>query len=113
MSMSSKISAFIAYLLFVFGWLFVMTFRRNDQFAVFHAKQSLRLTIFAVGIPAAWGLGGYFISLIPFVGPILASATFSLVIVAFFTIFIAWVIGMSNALRARWVSVPMFGVSDI
>ncbi len=109
MSLSSKISAFIAYLLLIFGWLFVMIFRRDDAFAVFHAKQSLRLTIFLVAIPAVWALGAYFVALIPFVGPILASATFTLVITAILVLFIAWIIGMSNALRAKWVAVPMFG----
>lgn len=109
MSTSSKVSAFIAYLLLIFGWLFVMIFRRDDTFAVFHAKQSLRLTIFLVAIPAAWGLGGFFVALIPFVGPILASATFTLVMVAVIALFIAWLFGMSNALRGRWAAVPMFG----
>ena len=109
MSMSSKISAFIAYLLLIFGWLFVMIFKRGDEFAVFHAKQSLRLTIYLVAIPAAWALGAYFVALIPFVGPILASATFTLVMVAILRCSSPGSIGMSNALRARWAQVPMFG----
>ena len=86
-----------------------MIFRRTDTFAVFHAQQSLRLTIFLVAIPAAWALGAFFVSLIPFVGPLLASATFGLVIAAIITLFIVWIIGMLNALRGRWSLVPMFG----
>ena len=109
MSMSSKISAFIAYLLLIVGWLFVMIFRRSDEFAVFHAKQSLRLTIFVVAIPLIWAVGGYIISFIPFLGPIFATATFTLVMIAAMALFIAWLFGMSNALRGKWSQVPMFG----
>ncbi len=109
MSMSSKISAFFAYLLLIVGWLFVMIFRRGDEYAVFHAKQSLRLTIFAVAIPVIWGVGGYVLSFIPFLGPIIATATFTLVMIAALALFIAWISGMSNALRGKWSQVPMFG----
>ena len=62
MSMSSRISAFIAYLLLIVGWLFVMIFRRGDEFAVFHAKQSLRMTLIIAVIPLIWAVGAYVVS---------------------------------------------------
>ena len=75
-----KVLAFLAYLLSVLGWLYVLLFQRKDKLAVYHARQSLVLTLVVVGSFVTWLLGAYVLSWIPLVGPLIAAATFSQVI---------------------------------
>jgi uncharacterized membrane protein len=101
--------AFLAYLLSIPGWLYVLLFRREDEFAMYHAKQSLGLTIAAIGAPVAWALVAWIISWVPLVGPVVAAATFALVILAYIVLFAVWIVGMVYALRGRARPVPVFG----
>ena len=109
MSTSSRISAFLAYLLLIFGWLYVFLLRKEDKLALFHAKQSLVLTLIAVGTPLIWGIFGWLIAFIPFIGPIVAVALFSLVIVIYIFLVASWLIGMVYALQAKSKSLLFVG----
>ncbi len=109
MKTSSKLSAFLAYLLLIIGWLYVFLFRRDDEFALYHAKQSVMLVIMAIAAPLVWLVAGWVISLIPFVGFIIAVAVFSLVIMVEIALMIAWIVGMVNAWRAKAKPVPFVG----
>lgn len=109
MTLSSRISAFVAYLLLIVGWLFVIVFRRNDPFARFHARQSLMLTVVAVIIPLAWAVFAWVITWIPYAGFILAASAFALVIALAIVWLAVWVVGMVNALRGAEKPVPIFG----
>jgi uncharacterized membrane protein len=109
MTLSSRISAFIAYLLLIVGWLFVLIFRRNDDFARFHARQSLALTVTVIIIPLAWAAFAWVITWIPYVGFILAASTFALVIALAIIWVVVWIVGMANALRGVQKPVPIFG----
>jgi uncharacterized membrane protein len=71
-----RVLAFLACLLSVLGWLYVLLFQRKDKLVVYHAKQSLVLTLVAVGSLVIWFLGTYILSWIPLVGPVIAAATF-------------------------------------
>jgi len=101
--------AFLAYLFGIFGWLYVLLFHRKDEFAVYHAKQSIALTVLAIGAPVVWAIVAWVLSWIPLIGPISAAALFALVILVYIYIAIAWIIGMVNALRAKATPLPIIG----
>ncbi len=109
MSEPNKILAFLAYLLTVPGWLYVLLFRRDDKFAVFHAKQSAVLTLVAVGAPLAWMAAGWILSWIPLVGFTLAIALFSLVIAIYAVLIVDWIVGMVFALQLKRTPLPVVG----
>lgn len=109
MPFGSRIKAFLAYLFLAVGGLIILLFNRKDRFAAFHARQSVLLTVVAILGPLVWVLCAYPVSFIPFVGPILASASFALVIALFMALIIAWIVGMVFALRAQPKFVPFFG----
>ena len=109
MSFASRIKAFLAYLFLAVGGLIILLFNRKDRFAVFHARQSVLMTVVAIVGPLAWALCAYPLSFVPYVGPILASASFALVIALFMALVIAWIAGMIFALRAQPRLVPFFG----
>ena len=109
MKTSSRVSAFLAYLLPVVGWLFVLLFRRNDRFARFHANQSIVLILAALAVPAIWAISAWLVARIPIIGPMTAAGTFALVVAAVVFFAALWLLGMANALRARPAPLPMVG----
>lgn len=109
MSKHKRTLAFLAYLLSILGWLYVLLFRRRDKLAVYHAKQSLGLTLIAMAASVAWALGAWILSWIPLVGPLVAAATFSLVILTYAFLGVAWIIGMVYALQAKTKPLPLVG----
>jgi uncharacterized membrane protein len=100
--------AFLAYLLLVFGWLYVFLFHRDNRLAVHHAKQSIVLTVTAVCAPVIWAVIVWVISWVPY-GFLIASSTFSLVIAIYVVLTVDWIIGMVYALRAQIKPVPIVG----
>ncbi len=109
MSSSSKLSAFLAYVLPVLGWVYVFAARKNDQFAVFHTMQSMGIFVVAVGALIAWLVFGWIISFVPFFGFIITVALFSLVLLVFITMAVNWIIGVINVWQARLKPLPMTG----
>jgi uncharacterized membrane protein len=101
--------AFLAYLLSVLGWLYVLLFQREDKLAVYHAKQSLGLTLAAIGAFVGWALGAWILSWIPLVGPLIAAALFAQLILVYLFLGAAWIIGMVYALQAKVKSLPLIG----
>lgn len=109
MTISSRISAFLAYLLLIIGWLYIFLFCRDDKLAVYHVKQAVMLILTAVGSFVVWVVAGWIISLIPVVGFIIAVALFSLVIATFILLVVDWIIGMIYALQAKSKPLPVVG----
>lgn len=101
--------AFLAYLLPIFGWLYVLLFQRKTKFAVYHAKQSLGLTIVAIGAPVAWAIVAWIVFWLPLAGPIIGAALFALVILVYILLAVTWVTGMVYALQAKMKPVPVLG----
>jgi len=101
--------AFLAYLLSFVGALYVLLFRREREFARHHAKQSLGLTIVALGVLVVWVIVSWIVSWIPLVGPIIAASLFALVIVAYVALVAFWIVGMIRALRAQRRPLPVIG----
>jgi uncharacterized membrane protein len=106
---SSQAFAFLAYALLIFGWLIVMLVARNDRFAVYHAKQSLVLSLAVILAPLVWLVLGWLVAWIPSVGVVVSAAMFSLVIGLYIVAAIAWVYGMIHAARAQLRPLPFFG----
>ncbi|MBS1253783.1 MAG: hypothetical protein MAG451_02836 [Anaerolineales bacterium] len=105
----SRSLAFLAYLLSILGWFYVLLFHKKDKFAVYHAKQSVMLTIFAVATPMVWALISWILAWIPLVGSVVAATLFSLVIAAYILLGAAWIVGMVYALQAKRELVPVVG----
>ena len=104
-----RVLAFLAYLLGVLGGLYVLLFERKDRLAVYHAKQSLVLTLVAIGSLVIWLLGSWVVSWIPLAGPLIAAAVFSQVILIGVFVVVAWVMGMIYALQSRMQPLPLVG----
>lgn len=109
MDKPGKHLAVLAYLLGPLGWLFVFLFQRKNEFVVYHAKQSLLLNMLAVCTPAVWAIVAWFISWIPFLGPVVAVTLFTLVIAVYILLIVAWVTGIVYALRAEAKPVVFVG----
>ena len=104
---SSRVSAVIAYIPVV-GWLYAFLLQRNNVFARFHARQSLGLFLFLLGIFAGWVVVGWLFAWLPF-GALLSTALFALVVVAGVFSLFAWVGGILNAAQGRVALLPIFG----
>ena len=109
MSSASRISAFLAYLLPVIGWFYVFIARRDDRLAIFHTEQAIALFMVGLGVFLAWAILGWAMSLIPYLGFIVAVALFSLVIIMFITMLVNWMVGMVYALQAKLKPLPITG----
>ena len=104
-----KVLAFLSYLLSILGCLYVLLFEREDKLAVYHAKQSLTIVVTAVGALLAWLLGTWGLTWIPIVGPLLAAALFSQVILLYIFLAVVWIIGIIYALQAKRQPLPLIG----
>jgi uncharacterized membrane protein len=108
MSASSHLSALIAYLLPVVGWVYVGLFRRQDAYARFHLRQAISLALLLLATTAGWAILAWAIAWIPY-GFIFSMALFGLVIVVYIFGFFVWMIGMVNALRGNKTNLPVVG----
>lgn len=109
MSKQSRTLAFLAYLLSILGWLYVLLFQRKDRLALYHAKQSLVLTLVVVGSVVVWFLASWVLSWVPLAGPLLAAALFSQVILVGIFVIGLWILGMVSALQTRTRPLPIVG----
>lgn len=107
--MSNRIVAFLAYLLPILGPLYVFIASRENEFAVFHARQSLTLTAFAIGTPLGWAIASWALLWIPTVGPLLAVPGFTMVILILLFLAVVWILGLANALRVVQKPLPVIG----
>ena len=107
MSGSSRLAAALAYLPVV-GWLYVFLFQRQNRLAVYHLRQSIGLIVYLIAALAVWAVVGWVLAWIPFMA-ILSVALFTLVIAAYLYGFVAWILGIVNALNNRLNPLPGFG----
>jgi len=109
-SQSSRYLAFIAYLLSLPGALFVLLARPDEPFAVYHARQSLRLAIIGIATPLVWAVVAWLLAWIPVIGGMLAVVLFALVIATYIGIAISWIAGMIYSLKGQVRPMPLFGI---
>jgi uncharacterized membrane protein len=105
----SRIPAFLAYLLSIIGWLYVLFFHRRNAYAIFHVKQSVGILLFAVGVTIGWLILGWLLAWIPF-GGVFMMSLFSLVIAAYLFSLVIWIMGMARALTDQHQPLPLIGV---
>ena len=90
-----KIFAFIAYLLSIIGFLIVILAKKDNKFAMYHAKQSLVLFIVYI-------IGWVILVFIPFLG-------WGLMPIWWIIMVIFTVIGIINALTGKQKPLPIIG----
>jgi uncharacterized membrane protein len=91
------------------GALVVLLARRNDAFAVFHARQSLALAIAALITPLAWAMLAWGLAWIPLAGAMLGVILFALVLAALIGFAYSWIMGMVYSLRGAIRTIPLVG----
>jgi uncharacterized membrane protein len=104
---TSNIPAVLAYIPLI-GWLYVYFLHRQNEFAMFHLRQSVGLVLFLIGSFVLWAVVGWLIAWIPYMA-FVSVALFSIVIAAYIFGVIAWVGGIINALNYRATTLPGFG----
>jgi uncharacterized membrane protein len=107
--MEEKHIAFLAYLLSIVGAFYVLFARRKEEFAVYHARQSLGIGGIAIGLLVGWFIVLWVLTWIPWIGFILGIAIFALVIAAYIMLTISCIRGMMNALQLKKQPVPVVG----
>jgi len=107
MSITSRVNAALAYIP-ILGWLYVILVQRRNALAVYHLKQSIGWVLFLIVVLAGWGVVAWVLAWIPYAF-VVSIALFALVIAAYFYGFVALLLGLRNALRARAVPLPLFG----
>jgi uncharacterized membrane protein len=108
-SQPSRYLAFTSYLLSLPGALFVLLARRDDLFAVYHARQSMRLAIIGLAAPIVWAVIAWVLAWIPLVGGMLGVVLFALLIATYVGILISWIAGMIYSLKGQVRPMPLFG----
>jgi len=108
MSSSSRAPAVIAYLIPIVGWVYVLVFQRKNAFAVYHARQAIGLGLILIATFIGWVVVAWVLAWIPYMS-VFSVALFGLVIGIYFFGFIAWIIGLINALTNRSTPLPGFG----
>ena len=107
MKASDRLFAVLAYIP-VLGWLVVLLLKRHSPLPMFHVRQSIGLFVFLVLSFAAWAAGTWVLGWIPY-GFMVGVSLFTMVIVAFIFVIVAWITGMVDALKGRMVLLPLFG----
>ncbi len=93
---ASKLFAFLAYLLGIIGFVIILLAKKDDKFAMYHAKQSLVLYIAGVIIYIA----GLFIPIIGW---------FFILPLGYLLIAILWIFGIVRALTGVEKPLPLIG----
>lgn len=108
-SQPSNLSAFLAYLLPIIGWLYVLVARRNDDLALHHTRQAITLVLAAIVTFVIWAVFAWLITWVRYLGPVLAVASFGLVIATYAVLGVLWLIGVASALRSGMKPLPITG----
>lgn len=107
-NISSRIVAFLAYLLPFIEWIYALIVHRRDRFVLFHVRQAASIVLVPVALTLLWAIVGWILALTP-VGGLLAAALFSLVAVAYLVAAVDWIIGLVQAATGRAEPVPILG----
>jgi uncharacterized membrane protein len=89
-----KLFAILAYVLGLIGFIIVIAAKKDNKFAMFHAKQSLVLFI------------GYVVVWILFIIPVLGWIIGGLLSIA---LFVLWIMGIVNAASGAEKNLPVIG----
>lgn len=91
-----KMWAFLAYLLSIIGFVLVLLLKKDNRFAMYHAKQSLVLFILAVVVSIVG-------SIVPVIGWFLILPLGNLLVL------VLWIVGIINSLSGKEKPLPLIG----
>ena len=109
MKISSKIIAFLSYLLLVPGWLLALIFFREDKHVKFHAKQSLVLNLLVFLLLVGWFFLTWLTLSISLIGPLIAWFGFAIVIAFYIFAAITWITGMFRSFQTTTKPLAIIG----
>jgi uncharacterized membrane protein len=95
----SKLFAFLAVFLSIIGFIIALVAKKDDEYVMYYAKQSLVLFIAWIIVAIAAAILGF----IPIVGAIISWIAWALVI-------ILWIIAFINALSGEKRETPIIGL---
>lgn len=97
--------AAVAYLIPLIGGFVALS--QEDELAKNHGRQSIGVLAAAVFIFIVWAIAAYLISFLPLFGPIIATATFALVLAFYLFFVLSWILGLVSALRGYKTRIPL------
>ena len=109
MTQTSRVMAFVAYLLSLPGALIVLFTQRDDRFATHHARQSLAIWLAAIGVPLLWAVVAWVLAWIPVIGAVMGVALFALVLAVYTMLIVSWIAGMVFSLQGVLWTMPLLG----
>ena len=109
MTGESRLRPAIAWLLPILGWAWLWLQHRDDARARQALRESLALWLAVLGALCLWALAAWLLTWLPFVGPLMAMASFSLVLVAWLVCALLWLSGLLRALRGDARPLPLLG----
>lgn len=102
----NRLFAVLAYILPVLGGFIGLLVDGRNPLTRNHARQSIATIIMLILGFIVWAVAGYFIAMIPAIGPIFSIALFTLVIALALFLFANWIIGLVVALRGLERTIP-------
>jgi len=102
----SKIFAILAYVLSIIGFLIVLLAKKDDKFAMYHAKQSLVLFVASIIGWIVVAIVSAILVFIPVLGTILASLLSLALSIA---VLYLWIVGIINAATMKQKPLPYIG----
>ena len=89
-----KLYAILAYVLSIIGFILVLAMKKDNKFAMFHAKQSLVLFF-------GWIIAGV-MYMVPFIGVFVGS-------LLYIALLVLWIMGIINAASGAEKNLPVIG----
>ena len=106
---TERLAPALAWLLPLLGWAWLWLNRREDGRARQALREALALWLAAIGAFLVWAVAAWLATWLPFLGPLVALASFSLVLVAWLLCAILWLTGLLRALRGDASPLPLLG----
>lgn len=97
--------AAIAYIIPLVGGFVALS--QDDELAKNHGRQSIGVLVAALFILVVWAIAAYLVSFLPLFGPIIATATFALVLAFLLFFVLTWFLGFVSALRGYKTRIPL------
>lgn len=109
MQTESRLAPLLVWVLPLVGWLWLWQQHREDTRARQALREALALWLAALGAFLVWAVVAWLATWLPFLGPLVALASFSLVLVAWLLCAILWLNGLLRALRGDASPLPLLG----
>ena len=109
MRTESRLAPILAWLLPLVGWAWLWLNCREDDRARQVLREAIALWLALLGALLAWVIVAWLLTWLPFLGPLVALASFSLVLAAWLVLAVLWLMGLLRALRGDASPLPLLG----